>query len=109
MIGKLVRWSLQQLNRDFLLSVSVDKGIILLLIPISMKRYFETRAFKLIETAAWFIEYNSLKTIYKDSTLLLSEIIPNHYISQCYNLKLILNKDFSAQHNLFRPYLSLIK
>jgi hypothetical protein len=24
-------------------------------------------------------------------------------------MKLLLNKDFSAQHNLFRPYLSLIK
>jgi len=109
MKSKLVRWSLQQLIRHFLLSVLGDKGILLLLFPISMKRYFETRAFKLIEVAAWFIEYNSLKTICKDSTLRLSEIIPNHYISQCYNLKLLLNKDSSSQHNLFRPYLSLIK
>ena len=109
MIGKLVRWLLQQLNRDFQLSVLGDKGITLLLFLIYMKRYSETRAFKLSETAAWFIEYNSLKTICKDSTLRLSEIIPNRYISQCYYMKLLLNKDFSAQHNLFRPYLSLIK
>lgn len=58
-----IRWYSQQLSSDIDMLVFGDRGFPLILFPTSMGRYFENKDFKLIDSAAWFIE-NGLVKIY---------------------------------------------
>jgi esterase/lipase superfamily enzyme len=67
MIEQYHKWYSQQLSRDMEMLVYGDRGYPVILFPTSMGRYHENKDFKLIESAAWFINEGLVKIYCIDS------------------------------------------
>lgn len=61
MVEKLHKWFSPNLGRDVEMLIFGEKGIPIILFPTSMGRYFENKDFKLIDSAAWFVENGFFK------------------------------------------------
>ena len=61
------RWHSPSLNREMEMLVFGHSGRPVILFPTSKGRYFENKDFKLIESAAWFIENGHVKIYCPDS------------------------------------------
>lgn len=62
-----LKWHSPIINREFEMLVFGDKGIPVVAYPTSMGRYYQNRDFKLIESAAWFINEGLVKIYCPDS------------------------------------------
>ncbi|WP_181307120.1 esterase family protein [Rufibacter sp. XAAS-G3-1] len=67
MIEQYHKWYSQQLSQDMEMLVFGDRGYPVILFPTSMGRYHENKDFKLIESAAWFVNEGLVKIYCIDS------------------------------------------
>ena len=61
------RWYSPRLGRDIEVLAFGDRGYPVILFPTSMGRYYENKDFKLIDSAAWFLDNGLVKIYCPDS------------------------------------------